>query len=138
NDYRGTGYIDGGREQITRWLYAALRDNKPYDQFVRELVNPSASGPRGFTKGIVWRGAVNASQTPPMQAGKSISQGFLGVNLKCPSCHDSFIDDWQLADAYGMAGIFADEKLELVLCDKPLGKDVPVKFLFPELGGLGD
>jgi hypothetical protein len=35
NDYQGTGYIDGGRKQITRWLYRALLDNKPYDQFVR-------------------------------------------------------------------------------------------------------
>src|SRR5207247_1223741 len=24
NDYRGTGYIDGGRKQITAWLYPAL------------------------------------------------------------------------------------------------------------------
>ena len=27
NDYRGTGYIDGGRKQISPWLYTALRDN---------------------------------------------------------------------------------------------------------------
>ncbi|MEO8351146.1 MAG: DUF1549 domain-containing protein, partial [Chthoniobacteraceae bacterium] len=37
NDYSGTGYIDGGRKQISKWLYAVLRDGKPYDQFVREL-----------------------------------------------------------------------------------------------------
>jgi mono/diheme cytochrome c family protein len=41
NDYRGTGYIDGGRKQITDWLYAALARNIPFDQFVRELVNPT-------------------------------------------------------------------------------------------------
>ena len=27
NDYHGTGYIDGGRKQITAWLYAALANN---------------------------------------------------------------------------------------------------------------
>ena len=32
NDYAGTGYIDGGRKQITKWLYAALIENMPYDQ----------------------------------------------------------------------------------------------------------
>jgi mono/diheme cytochrome c family protein len=138
NDYRGTGYIDGGREQITKWLYAALRDNVPYDRFVRELVNPGDGPARGFTKGIVWRGVVNSSQTPQMQAAQNIAQVFLGVNLKCASCHDSFIDDWQLADAYGMAGIYSDEKLELVQCDKPLGRHAPVKFVFPELGALDD
>ncbi len=138
NDYKGTGYIDGGREQISRWLYASLRDNLPYDRFVRELVNPGDGPARGFAKGIVWRGAVNSSQTPEMQAAQNISQVFLGVNLKCASCHDSFIDDWQLADAYGMAGVYADKKLELVECDKPLGRHAPVKFVFPELGAMED
>jgi mono/diheme cytochrome c family protein len=138
NDYRGTGYIDGGREQITPWLYAALRDNKPYDAFVRELINPGDGPAKGFTKGIVWRGAINASQTPQMQAAQNIGQVFFGVNLKCASCHDSFIDDWQLADAYGMAGIYADDKLEMVQCDKPLGQHAAVRFLFPELGTIDD
>ncbi len=138
NDYRGTGYIDGGREQITPWLYSALRDNKPYDAFVRELVNPGDGPAKGFTKGIVWRGAVNASQTPQLQAAQNISQVFFGVNLKCASCHDSFIDDWQLADAYGMAGIYSDEKLDMVQCDKPLGKHAPAQFLFPQLGSIDD
>ena len=42
NDYKGTGYIDGGRKQITRWLYSALLTNMPYDKFVAELVNPTS------------------------------------------------------------------------------------------------
>jgi len=138
NDYRGTGYIDGGRESITQWLYAALRDNKPYDAFVKELVNPGTGPAKGFTKGIVWRGAVNSSQTPQMQAAQNIAQVFFGVNLKCASCHDSFIDDWQLSDAYGMAGIYADEKLDMVQCDKPLGKHAPTQFIFPQLGSIED
>lgn len=135
NDYKGTGYIDGGRKQISQWLYEALRDNKAYDQFVRELVNPTEAS-EGFTKGIVWRGTVNASMTPPMQAAQNIGQVLMGVNLKCASCHDSFIDDWQLSDAYGLAGIYADGPLEMVLCDKPTGKTAPLKFLFPELGSV--
>jgi mono/diheme cytochrome c family protein len=135
NDYRGTGYIDGGRKQLSRWLYAALRDNKPYDQMVRELVNPTPAS-EGFTKGIVWRGVVNASMTPPMQAAQNISQVLMGVNLKCASCHDSFIDDWQLSDSYGLAGIYAESSLEMVLCDKPTGKFAPLRFLYPELGSV--
>ena len=135
NDYQGTGYIDGGRKQISPWLYQALLDNKPYDQFVRELVNP-VGGSEGFTKGIVWRGTVNASMTPPLQAAQNIGQVFMGVNLKCASCHDSFIDDWRLSDAYGLAGIYADGALEMVECDKPTGKVAPLKFLFPELGSV--
>jgi uncharacterized protein DUF1549/uncharacterized protein DUF1553/cytochrome c len=135
NDYRGTGYIDGGREQITRWLYNALLTNMPFDRFVAALVDP-APGARGFTKGIVWRGVVNASQTPEMQAAQNISQVFMGVNLKCASCHDSFINDWQLSDAYGMAGIYADGPLEMVECDRPTGETASARFLYPQLGEI--
>ena len=63
NDYAGTGFIDGGRAQITGWLYDALLKNKPYDVFVRELISPTPES-EGFAKGIIWRGQVNASQRP--------------------------------------------------------------------------
>ena len=135
NDYKGTGYIDGGRKQITHWLYSALLTNMPYDQFVAQLVNPTPES-EGFTKGIVWRGVVNASQTPQMQTAQNIAQVFMGVNLKCASCHDSFINDLTLADAYGLAGIYADGPLEMVHCDKPTGQKAALKFLYPELGAI--
>ncbi len=133
NDYAGTGYIDGGRTQITGWLYDSLQHNKPYNQFVSELVNPTPAS-AGFANGIVWRGTVNASQTPAMQAAQNVSQVFLGVNLKCASCHNSFVSSWKLADAYGMAGVYSDGPLEMVRCDKPTGQTAPIKFLYPQLG----
>jgi Protein of unknown function (DUF1553)/Protein of unknown function (DUF1549) len=133
NDYQGTGYIDGGRAQISAWLYAALANNVPYDGFVGSLVG-ARPGAEGFTKGIVWRGVVNASQTPEMQAAQNVSQVFMGVNLKCASCHDSFINDWQLSDSYGLAGVYAEGPLEMVECDRPTGATAPLKFLYPELG----
>ncbi len=133
NDYAGTGYIDGGREQITAWLYQALIDDKPYDEFVRELIAPQPES-AGFAKGIVWRGQVNASQRPALQFSQNVGQVFLGINLKCASCHDSFVDHWKLADAYGLAAIVSEESLELHRCDKPTGEIAAAKFLFPELG----
>jgi len=135
NDYRGTGYIDGGRENITAWLYAALANNLAYDRFVAALVNPTPAS-EGFAKGIVWRGVVNASQTPAMQAAQNISQVFMGVNLKCASCHDSFINDWQLSDSYGLASIYASSPLEMVECDRPTGKTARMKFLYDGLGTI--
>lgn len=135
NDYKGTGYIDGGREQISTWLFKALEENKPYNRFVADLIQP-APGAAGFTRGIVWRGAVNASQTPSMQAAQNVSQVFMGVNLKCASCHDSFINDWTLADAYSLANVFADEPLEMFECDKPTGRKAGMAFIYSELGAI--
>lgn len=135
NDYKGTGYIDGGRKQVSAWLYAALARNLPYDQFVHQLIDPNADT-EGFTNGITWRGAVNASMVPPMQAAQSISHVFLGVNLKCASCHDSFISEYTLNDAYGLASIYANGPLEIAECDKPTGHMSKVKFLYSEIGTI--
>jgi hypothetical protein len=135
NDYAGTGYIDGGRKQITGWLYALLLENKPYDQFVRELINPTPDS-EGFIKGIKWRGNVNASQVPELQFSQNVSQVFFGINMKCASCHDSFIDTWKLDDAYALAAVIADKQLEIYRCDKPTGKKATARFVFPELGTI--
>lgn len=135
NDYRGTGFIDGGRKQITTWLYESLLTNKPYDQFVYELISPTPES-EGFIKGIKWRGRVNASQVPPLQFAQNVSQVMLGVNLKCASCHDSFINDWKLTDAYAMAAVISDEPLEIHRCDKPTGRFADADFIFPELGSI--
>ncbi len=135
NDYSGTGYITGGRFDITKWLYNSLKTNKPYNWFVRELVSPTEES-AGFVKGIKWRGTINSSQRVEMQAAQNVAQVFLGLNLKCASCHDSFVSDWKLADAYAFANVFADTLLEINRCDQPTGKMAGRGILFKELGEI--
>lgn len=135
NAYRGTGFIDGGRTQINAWLYGALYNNVPYDQFVRQLVNP-VPGSEGFIRGIKWRGTVNDSQRREMQAAQNVSQVFLGTNLKCASCHDSFVNHWRVTDAYALAAVFSDQPLEIHRCDRPTGRMADPSFIFPELGAI--
>lgn len=135
NDYAGPGYIDGGRAQISQWLFSALGKDKPYDEFVRDLVLPAA-GAEGFTKGIQWRGNVSAGQRVELQAAQGIAQVFLGLNLKCASCHDSFINDYTLADSHALAAVFADKPIEVFRCDLATGATAAPGFLWPELGGV--
>jgi hypothetical protein len=135
NDYAGTGYIDGGRKAITPWLVRSVAENKPYDKFVRELISPTPES-EGFARGIKWRGQVNASQVPELQFAQNVGQVFFGANLKCASCHDSFIDHWKLADAYGLAAVIADKSLMTHRCDKPTGQTAGPRFLFHELGSI--
>jgi hypothetical protein len=135
NDYTGTGYITKGRYAITDWLYQSIKSNKSYDLFVKQLVNPDENS-KGFIEGIKWRGVVNSSQRTEMQAAQNVSQVFLGLNLKCTSCHNSFISDWKLEDAYAFANIFADTTLEINRCDKPTGKFTDARMLWKELGSI--
>ena len=133
NDYTGTGFITGGRRQITGWLHQSLVDNKPFDEFVRELIAPTDES-RGFIDGIVWRGTVNASQTVPIQFAQNLGQTFLGINLKCASCHDSFVDRWTLQETYDLAAIAAETPLELHRCEKATGQLATPGWLFSEVG----
>jgi hypothetical protein len=138
-------------------LLKSLQENLPYNEFVSQLLNPpyelarraslqrcaailNPPGPfdaDGFLAGVNWRGDINASQTPVMQAAQNSAQVFLGVNLKCNSCHDSFISRWKLKDAYGLASFCSDDKLELVRGDVKMGQFAEAKFLYPELGSAG-
>ncbi len=135
NDYTGTGYITKGRYNISNWLYTSLEQNKPYDKFVKELLNPNEES-KGFIEGIKWRGTVNASQRTEMQAAQNVGQVLLGLNLKCASCHDSFVSNWKLADAYAFANIFSEEQLEIARCEIPTGKFAATRLLWPSLGEI--
>jgi hypothetical protein len=133
----GVNYISetASRKSITQWLLGALETNLPYNRFVEKLLNPTEpTDPEGFLVGVNWRGVVSASQTPAIQAAQNTAQIFLGINLKCNSCHDSFISHWKLKDAYSLASYFAPEpKLQLYRCDVAQDQYAEAAFLYPEL-----
>jgi hypothetical protein len=124
-----------GRKSITDWLFASLKSNTPYDQFVRKLLNPTdPADPDGFLVGVNWRGETSAAVTPWMQAAQNTAQIFAGINLKCNACHDSFVSKWKLKDAYSLAAYFAPEpRLQMYRCDVALNRFAEPSFLFPEL-----
>jgi Protein of unknown function (DUF1549)/Protein of unknown function (DUF1553)/Planctomycete cytochrome C len=133
----GVSYFSetAGRKSITDWLLQALRSNLSYDRFVAKLLNPTEpADPEGFLVGVNWRGETSAAVTPWMQASQNTAQVFLGINLKCTSCHDSFVNKWKLKDAYGLAAYFAPEaRLQMYRCDIAQDKYAEPGFLFPEL-----
>ena len=99
-----------GRKSITDWLFASLVSNLPYDQFVASCsTRQQPTDPDGFLVGVNWRGETSAAVTPWMQASQNTAQIFLGVNLKCNACHDSFVSKWKLKDAYALAAYFSAE-----------------------------
>jgi Protein of unknown function (DUF1549)/Protein of unknown function (DUF1553) len=133
----GVSYFSetAGRKSITDWLLPALKTNLPYDQFVTKLLNPIApTDPNGFLIGVNWRGETTPAVTPWMQAAQNTAQVFLGINLKCNACHDSFISDWKLKDAYALAAYFSpDPTLQLYRCEVAQNRFAVPAFLFPEV-----
>ncbi len=168
-DHLRDGLLDLGSTDIVRpispWLLHALKTNRPYDQMVRELVNPTipkdyasldsnlptqddAKGLEkevkpdeadsfGFIQGL--RGGLEkprGDQRWEVQAVQNISQVFLGSNLKCATCHDSFIDYWTMKDTWGLASVYADKPLEVIRCEMPQGVHPQPSFLFSEVGRI--
>ncbi|MEM9481008.1 MAG: DUF1549 domain-containing protein [Verrucomicrobiota bacterium] len=80
------------------WLKESLRDNKPYDQMVREMVS---------AKGMAWEnGAIGyymRDRGMPLDNMSNTVRTFLGVRLECAQCHDHPFDDWTQMDYYKMA-----------------------------------
>jgi hypothetical protein len=121
NDYIGTGYIDGGRKQITGWLYEALRSNKPYDQFVREQIAgdllPSAEQKQRdeqiIATGFLVLGPKVIGDDDKEQLRTdvvdeqidTVGKAFLGLSLGCARCHDHKFDPVPTRDYYALAGI---------------------------------
>jgi Protein of unknown function (DUF1549)/Protein of unknown function (DUF1553) len=148
-------------QPITLWLRKALEANTAYDEMARELVNPTGleaaiqykyDSLAGKAKEVRRDGATDAAgfvaglqagleiprgdQQWQVQATQNISQVFLGVQIKCATCHDSFIDEWTMDDAWGLASIYSEHPLEAVRCEIPTGTKPPVKFLFDEVGTI--
>lgn len=86
---------------LDSWLRQSFRENKPYDQFVSELVT---------ARGSTWHnGATVIFRDRPstVEIGSSISQLFLGVRLECAKCHHHPFEVWSQDDFYGFAAFFA-------------------------------
>ncbi len=98
-----------GAFQFHRWLREQVARNRPYDQWVRELLTASGSSGR--------HGPVNFYRALPNSEdiSRAVSQAFLGVRLDCAQCHHHPFEIWAQDDFYGLAGFFNG------LQRKPLG-----------------
>lgn len=105
------GYDTDKRDGIQRWLREQFAQNRPYDQWARELLraegNSVEQGPPMFY--VQYKGQ-------PEDASEAISQTFLGVQLQCARCHDHPFEPWTQLDFYGMAAFIA--RLDVVTVGK--------------------
>lgn len=91
---------DGGMWAFSNWIRASLRENKPVDQFVREIITAQGSvfesGPANYYK----------IATRPDDLAEATVQNFLGVRLQCAKCHHHPFEVYSQEDYYGLAAFF--------------------------------
>lgn len=100
------------------WIRESFLDNKPFDQFIREIVLMDGSifggGPAGF-------GIATQNDVPMADKAQILSQAFLAKNLSCARCHDAPFHDFTQKDLFGFASLLDQKSIKL-----PASSSVPI------------
>lgn len=90
-----------GMWSMHNWIKESFRTNKPFDQFVRELITARGSlysvGPANFFR-------INRDSSA---LAETTAQLFLGVRMECAKCHHHPFEKYSQEDYYGLAAFFS-------------------------------
>jgi hypothetical protein len=91
---------------LRNWIKQSVAQNKPYDQFVRELLSAEGSS--------FENPAANYFRVlrEPGKMTEDISQTFLGVRFNCNKCHDHPFERWTQNQYYEFGAYFAQVALK--------------------------
>ena len=94
----GNGQSVGAGHAYEGWIKDAIRGNKPYDDFVRELVTASGASWENPATGYYLR-----DYGMPLDNLAITTQVFLGTQIVCAQCHDHPFDSWTQMDYYHLS-----------------------------------
>ncbi len=82
------------------WIRKSIVDNKPIDQFAREIVSSL-----GSTYEVAAANYYRALRTPDDRA-EAVAQIFLGTRMNCAKCHNHPFEKWTMDDYYQFSAVF--------------------------------
>jgi len=83
------------------WIWQSLYDNKPYDQFVEEIL--TATGDPLINPAVTWYRDVDSTE----EQVEDTAQLFLGIRIQCARCHHHPFEVWSQDDYYSLAAYFS-------------------------------
>ena len=92
---------DKGAWEFRDWIRECVAQNKPYDQFVRELLTSRGSSDENPAANYF---RVTREPKPTME---KTTQVFLGVRMVCTQCHDHPFERWTQNQYYEMTSFFS-------------------------------
>ncbi len=89
-----------------QWIRKAVADNKPWDQFARELLTATGSS--------LDNGAANyfVMHKDITELTETTSVTLLGMSITCARCHNHPLEKWTQNQYYGMANLFSRVRLK--------------------------
>lgn len=104
-----------------RWfLHEGLRDHKPMDRLVTELILLRGSEREGGSAGF---GFAADNDAPFAAKGHIVATAFLGIEMQCARCHDSPYHSTKQRDLYSLAALMERKSVTV-----PTSSTVPVAF----------
>ena len=87
-------------DAYSSWVFQSVRDNQPYDQFVRELLTS-----RGKTSAVQ---AANFFRTSAdtKTTTETVAQLFMGSRVMCAQCHNHPYESWTQDNYYQIGAAF--------------------------------
>lgn len=106
-----------GAELFQDWIRQEIRDNTPYDQFVREIL--TATGSNREHPAASYFKVLRA----PEETMENTTHLFLGTRFNCNKCHDHPFERWTQDQYYSMSAFFArvDFKKDPASGDRRIG-----------------
>ena len=86
---------------LKKFVHRSLLENRPFDKMARDLI--TADGPADENDAVAY---ILRDRADPDFLTVSVTQGFLGVQLKCAQCHDHPFDWWTQKQFQGMAAFW--------------------------------
>ena len=128
-------FDDDGTSGPKTWLKEHLDRDAALDELARGMMSRDFYAM--FAQSVAPAGDIlSAVERPEMQLATVVSQVFLGIQLKCASCHDSFVDRWKLQDAWGLAVALGEVPIEIHRCQNATGDVAAASFPLRELGAI--
>ena len=96
------------------WLKTQLRENRPWDELVHDMLTAEGRlGENGATAYLL------RDASMPLDSLSNTLTTFLGANVACAQCHDHPFAEWTQRDFYEMVSFFGSTAFERVDTRKP-------------------
>ncbi len=106
-----------GVQNFHHWIRQSLAENKPLDQFARELI-----AARGSTYANPAANYYRANRDPVRRA-EMTAQLFLGTRLQCAQCHNHPFDRWTQDDYHDWTALFGRVDYKVIANVRRIGSD---------------
>src|SRR4029077_16450999 len=111
------------------WIRQAMVNDKPYDQFVREILG--AVGDETSSPTTVWYKELQNAE----QFVDDTAQVFLGLRIACAQCHHHPYEKWSQDDYWGLAAFFGRVGRKNVVIPGEQIQQSPHQIIFTQANG---